>query len=167
MDPVCCRAKDARRSVNTTGALPVQMLCPLTQTICLLIVGTAVLNMQTGKEGIKDLKDQSSHIGEESHIGVAAIILKTGRGCKTKADEQRGLGAQVLLLLVCSLQFCLTVCCFTNMLPVLHWLLALRAFSADFISDKYVCHMAGCVFCHLYKHPLLGICTHCMLWFWS
>lgn len=56
--------------------------------------------MQTGKEGIKDLKDQSIHLGEESHIGVEAIILKAGRGCKTKADEQRGPGAQVLLLLV-------------------------------------------------------------------
>jgi len=65
-------------------------------------MGTAVLNMQTGKEGIKDLKDQCSHLGEESHIGVAAITLKAGRGCKTKAEEQRGLGAQVLLLWVCS-----------------------------------------------------------------
>ncbi|KAA6428991.1 MAG: hypothetical protein FRX49_01101 [Trebouxia sp. A1-2] len=57
-------------------------------------------DQETGKEGIKDLKDQSSHLGEESHIGVVAIILKAGRACKIKADEQMGLGAQVLLLLV-------------------------------------------------------------------
>lgn len=121
--------------------------------------------MQTGKEGIKDLKDQSSHLGEESHIGVVAIILKAGRACKIKADEQMGLGAQVLLLLVCSLIMCLRLLLFIQMLSLLHWVFALQTFSADCIKNTHVCHMTGCVGCHLYMQPLLDICPHCMLWF--
>lgn len=86
---MCCRVTDARRSVNATGALPVQLLCPLTKVICLLTVGTAVLIMQTGKEGIKSLKDLFSQTGEESLTGVAAAFHKPGRSCQIKAGGQR------------------------------------------------------------------------------
>ena len=49
------------------------------------------------------------------------------------------------------------------LLSLLHWMFALQAFSVKFINNNHVCHMAGCMFCGLYMHPLLGICPHCML----
>lgn len=61
MNPVCCRVKDASRSsLNASGTPALQMLCPLTQVKYLLIVGTAVMIMQTGTGHIKDLTGLNS-----------------------------------------------------------------------------------------------------------
>ena len=93
---------EARRSrLNALGPLPVHMLCPHKTMICLRIVGTATLNMQTGIEISKDTTETFRQSGEESLSGAKVTFLMEERACKTKAGVWRDQEVQVLLVSPC------------------------------------------------------------------